>query len=42
MNASNWKAFIGDYDSTSFRQRKHNALVSAYLRVFGFIGCLTS
>ena len=42
MNASNWKAFIGDYDPASSRQRKHNALMSAYLRVFGFIGCLTS
>jgi hypothetical protein len=42
MNASNWKAFIGDYDSRSSRHRRRSALMSAYLRVFGFIGCLTS
>jgi len=43
MNASNWKAFISDYDPRStHRSRKHSALKSAYLRAFGFIRCLAS
>jgi histone arginine demethylase JMJD6 len=44
VNASNWKAFLGDYDvwASRHRPRKRTAVLSAYVRVFGFIGCLGS
>jgi ribosomal protein L16 Arg81 hydroxylase len=44
VNASNWKAFVGDYASSvsRHRSRKYSALLSAYIRIFGFLECLGS
>jgi hypothetical protein len=44
LNASNWKAFIGDYDfwAARHRSRRSAAVMSACVRVFGFVGCLMS
>jgi cupin-like protein len=44
LNAANWKAFIGDYDFWASRHRgqPRAAVMSAWVRMFGFIGCLAS
>jgi hypothetical protein len=44
LNATNWKAFIGDYDpwASRHRTRMRAAVMSACVRLFGFIGCLVS
>jgi hypothetical protein len=44
LNASNWKAFIDDYDvwASRHRPRRHAAIMSACVRLFGLIGCLIS
>lgn len=44
LNAANWKAFIDDYDvwASRHRPRPRAALMSACVRLFGFLGCLIS